>query len=160
MAHDTFDGKNIYNVYIGPQGYRFVLGPYLTGEAGIYAGYVVRRASNLLYLCKSGEAQFGIMDGELGSDLDTAYDSGDEGEVFPIGSKQMVHAWYVAQSPAVDLESMNKMVLSATDGMVKKWAYTDAAEATDSLSELVGLYCGDKATTGSTTNNQIIEILI
>lgn len=160
MTSDTFATIYHYGSIFVDGAKREVRGPYLTGEAGIYAGYVVRRSSSLLYLCKSGELPFGIAEGELGGDLDTAIDSGDEIEVYPLHSNQIVKAWYGSQSPAVNLEESDIMVLSATDGMLKKFAYTDSAVATDTLSEKIGNYAGDSALTGSTSNNQIIDLKI
>jgi len=156
MTSDTFATKFLGTVFRGP-GQKDVSKACEIGEAGLYAGYTIRKSSGKLYLCKSGEQFAGILDRTIG-DFDTAFDSGDEAEYFEAGSKQIVICYYVAQSPAVNLEGGEPMYLSTTDGMIKKGAYSDGTEATDFPTEYVGRFCGDAVVTGSTSNNQLIDV--
>jgi hypothetical protein len=160
MTHDTFATKLYGAVYRGRAGEKLVSQAYEPGEAGIYPAYAVRRSVKKIYLCKSGELFYGIADCPLGHDLDTVIATTEDVECFERGSKNIVAAWMVAATPTTDLDGGEPMCLSATDGMLKKFAYGDGVEATDSYLEIVGNFCGDSKITGSSTNNQIIDLMM
>lgn len=160
MTSDTFATKKWGAVYRGQAEQKHVSQAIAIAEAGIKAAYAVRKTSSGLYLCKEDEVCCGIVDGKLGGALDTAYDVADDAEYFLRGFSQIVAAWYGYQSPAVNLNGGEDMALCAIDGMLKKFAYTDGTQKSDSKLDIIGNFVGNEIITGSTSNNQLIEIVM
>lgn len=157
---DTFASRGIGQVYAGEAGKETRRGARKINEAGIYPGYAIRvHTDNFLYLAKQSDKIFsGIAADMPGEDLDTVYASGDIIEYFGATDDVDVWAWYAAQSPAVNLVEGDVLVLSTTDGMFMKFAYTDTAEETEVTDKTGTARLVDDVITGSTTANQLIRI--
>lgn len=159
---DTHLSKNIAQVYCGPANRKELSESIETAEAVIPSG-TCRVSSNKLYLTKNSDASFaGIVHNEDDHDLATAYGVSAAGAVvrchiYPRGSGQLVWAWYEAQSPAANLVFGDQMALGASDSMTIKFAYANAAQATDSTINIVG-NCQSLAITGSVSNNQLYKL--
>lgn len=161
MTSDTFASKYYGDVYAGVSTPKGKSQPLPAGEAGIYPGYAVRISSNTWVLAKNSDKSVaGIAANASSHDLDTAYTvTTDIFEIYRCGLGDEVYAYYGAQSPAVNLVQGDVMVLSATDGLLAKFAYTNATDYTDTLMNRVGIV-QDLAITGSTSDNKLVKIAL
>ena len=141
MTDDTFESRGIGSVYAGPAG-KIVnkSGTVRVGEAGIAPSYAIRITNGVAYLAKASDKKFsGIAcPAESSHGLDTAFTYSataslcDKIEYFAAGSGEEVWAWLLAQSPATALSEETILCLSATDGFLDAWTYTDGNDLTDS----------------------------
>lgn len=165
---DTFATKKIGSIYAGIGSPKGKVGPYPVGEAGIYPGYHCVVTSGKWALGNQADNRVGaIVDNitSISNDLDTAMTYSatlslcSVVEGYACGGGDRVYAWYGSQSPAVNLVKFDRMAQGATEGLLAKFAYADGTDHTDSDLEIVGKLWNDTIT-GSTANNQIIEILL
>ena len=156
MADETYAGANIHHIYAG--------GDPATkwkamGEA-VYPGDVIRiHSDDKIYACKSTDLYAsGVMGLTPGQDIDTIYTvtSGKLYPYYPVGQKTLVWVRLEATSPAVAVRDGSFAIVGTEDGKVRAWAYTDAAEATDTLSTKVGRVVDIDA--GHVSDDHIIKI--
>jgi hypothetical protein len=161
---DTFLSKSYGKVYCGDAHNEKRRKAVKIGEAGIYPGFAIRVAAGVAYLANSTDNIWsGIAADMPGEDLDTAYtysataSACDKIEYYGRHVGQEVFLWYLAQSPAVNLLDGDCLVLSATDGLFMKFAYTDGTEATDAPT--TEATCIEDIT-GSVTANKLVRAVI
>ena len=106
----------------------------------VYPGYAIRLGTNgQIYLAKAGDLSVaGIMAKMPDHDVDAAYAIGDYIPYFPKGQDTDVAIFLALASPVVAIEGGEKLALSAVDGKLKKHVYTNAAEATDLDTNVIG----------------------
>jgi len=159
---DTFASRNLGSVYAGVSTPKGKTSPYQTYDAGIYPGYACRLDSSARWnLSKnSDKSNGGIVGCAANHGLDTVYTATtDYAEGYKCGLGDEVWAWYVLQSPSVDLYQGDRMVASATDGMLMKFAYTDGTDITDSPLNQYGRF-DEPYKAGSTSSNQLIKLIL
>jgi hypothetical protein len=163
---DTFATKKIGSIYAGIGSPKGKVGPYPVGEAGIYPGFHCVVTSSKWMLANQTDNRVGAIVDNITSitmDMDTAMtysatiSSASIVEGYACGGGDRVYAWYGSQSPAVNLTKGMAMAQSATEGLLMMFAYADGTDHTDTFLEVVGRLVDD-AITGSTANNQIIQI--
>lgn len=163
---DTFLTKKIGSIYAGGGSPKGKVGPYPVGEAGIYPGYHCVVTNLKWMLGNQADNRVGaIVDNitNITSDMDTVMtysatiSSASIVEGYGCGGGDRVYSWYGSQSPAVNLTKGMAMAQSATEGLLMMFAYADGTDHTDSSLEIVGRLVDD-AITGSTANNQIVQI--
>jgi hypothetical protein len=133
---DNFVDNEIYEVFAGGNP-RTELG--LTGEASIYPGHAIRDDNGTIYLAKNSDKKCsGVMAKKRGVAIDVAYGSGDIGSYYPTGFGAIVWVYLKELSPAAAIRKGDIAVLSATDGQVSLFAFTDSTDYLDTLMNAVG----------------------
>ena len=163
---DTFESRNIGDVYAGEAKKNTARQLFAIGEAGIYPAYAVRvTTTHTLVLAKDSDKHFaGIAMCMPGHDLDTVYtysatlNSTEKISIYGVQDDMDVWVFYVAQSPAADIVFGDILVLSATDGMFMLFAYANGTDITDvpSISGYVKVV--DEHVAGCTTANQLVKV--
>jgi hypothetical protein len=88
--------------------------------------------------CAAGEEPLGVVLRNPDHDIDTAYADGITVKVARIGSGCKVRVWIKANSASF-VQGQPLAVNQTTATMASLWAYTDNAEATDTLNFKIGL---------------------
>jgi hypothetical protein len=156
MAHDTFAGKRISQVYVsGDDSLEWAE----LNEA-VYPGMAIYIDSNgKANLCKNTDGPpSGIVECPRDADMDTQIASGKIIGYYPTGNKTVVWAFYLHASPVVAIRPGEPLVPSGTDGKLMKFAYTNSAIATDTLNNKVGRARSVDAC--SLTNDHLIKVAL
>lgn len=155
MTSDSFETRGIASVLGGGDSERKSAVVY-TGET-IKAGYAIYVAGGYAYAAKNSDSYVsGIACERAGTALDTAFTAGQTIEYFPVGQDTWAWCLYLAQSPVANLAEGEQVMVSATDGYLMKWAYTNATEKSDTPTWRVGRVLKDQ--TGSKTDNKLILV--
>ena len=160
MTSDTFASRLIADVYAGPSNVNVVKSRlYQVGEAGIYPGYAVRVGSDMkVYLAKASDKKVsGIAALKAGHEIDTAYTiTTDYIEIYEVGSGMEVWAFLLGASPLAPCLPGDQCHLSATDGCVEVFAYTDGTDTSDSHILHMGRFLDYSA--GHATDELLVRI--
>lgn len=162
MTADSYDSLNIADTRCG--GNTETSDAFTCGEAGIYPSYIVthRATTNTIYLFNesdysaSGYWPCGVVNLMDGQALDTAYDSGDDVEIWEVGCNAIIYVHCIAATPAPTYSKNVVIVASATDGYGKPFAYTAGTDYLVSPLLKIGRVHERKA--GSTTDAKLIKV--
>lgn len=153
---DTFLAKGIYNPFAGGNP-KTELGK--IGESGIYPGYAIYVTDSVIYLAEEADLRCsGVMALKRGMAIDAAYTANDFASYFPTGFGAIVWVYIVGVSAAVPIDDGDIVVLSATDGMGRKFVYTDGTNYLDAIYHKIGTAVGDIA--GHVTSNLLIKVVL
>ena len=154
MADETYDSKNIGDVFAG--GDSSTNGGVKVGDA-FGPGDAIRVVAGVAYITASGDALLtGVAASKAGHDNDVVFTVGEIIEYYPIGQNTKVHMKLKAVAGPVAVEEGEVASLSATDGQVEKFAYTDASVETDTLILKVGRFAEPDA--GHATEVRIVTV--
>ena len=140
MANDTFATDYVHRVYAGGD-------PEYTRTAVVYAasaikpGMAIYVEAGYAYPAIASTGLFsGIAQEKAGDDIDAYFAAGEVISYFPAGCGCEVWAMFAATTPtaAVTMYEGQWVALSATAGQLMLFAYTNAAQATDSNWNQVG----------------------
>jgi len=143
MVADTFANKRLNKVEAGGSDEGYIYDYFEAGDGNLKPGaaYKVATGARVATICGAAEMPDGVvvhrdgfqLDGSTKRHLDLAYTQADKNvKVCRFCRNQGRMFWmFLAASQACDITSR---YTSAANGTMTKWAYTDAAEATDCLS--------------------------
>lgn len=155
MSDDTFESRTIGDVYdSGPVRQEWTV----VGEAGIKPGYAIRIGTDgKAYLDSSADGPAaGIAGCADGHDLDTAYSVGDLIPYYPVGYGITVWAFLLGGAGAAMIG--DAAIVSATDGILTNFSYTDGVENTDTLILKIGKWASYDA--GHATDKHLVKVTI
>jgi hypothetical protein len=154
MADETYIGKKIGNVFAG--GNSSTEGGVKVGDA-FGPGDCIRIVAGVAYITASGDALLtGVAASKAGHADDVVFTVGEIVEYYPIGQDTNVHMKLKGASGPIAVEEGEIASLSATDGQIQKFAYTDATKETDTLYLKVGRFA--EADAGHATEMRIVEV--
>jgi hypothetical protein len=128
--------------------YRFLIalngmqGPnlYQAGGADLAPGYcAMEDDADDVALCTAGSHPIGIIGCPSYHDLNTVYTAGEKVPVWMRGCGIVCYVLHDNDTGAATITRGTKLAIDdANDGCVQSWAYSDTAEATDTLAEVIG----------------------